>query len=176
MTDEELDELLKVKPVAADSLQKADLLNRSKQQLPRPARWPWVVAALCLFASGLLVGWFAKPPVIVQVPAEPSPIQYETVPVPIVIPPEPQPQGPTYYTAVELDKMEQAAELADPPKAAQIYQELGDYYLDQQDLYSATRCYRLVMNNLPRSELTMKPNDSWLLIDLKAIRRKEQSR
>jgi tetratricopeptide (TPR) repeat protein len=173
MTDEELEKWLTAPVEAVDPLRKVELLESSKRALPGRSRWLWGAVAVGLFLQGIAVGWVCKPTPVITIVSEPLPvIEYETVPVPILIPPEPAPPGPTYFTSAELDKMEQAAEIAPAPKAADIYRELGDYYLQQEDFVSATRCYRQHMNHLPREGLAYSSSDSWLLLELKIARKK----
>ena len=83
---------------------------------------------------------------------------------------------PLASRAVNLDKLETEAELADPPTAARLYRQIADLYLKQIDIPAATRCYRLHLNQAGPAALEAADGDSWLLLSLKSSTRQENIR
>jgi hypothetical protein len=171
MTDDELDRALTGNPSGPS--RKADVLAASIRALPRRGYdWRRVAGStLAAFLLGGAIAWVAKP-----VPAvEPERIIVKE----IVEVPAPAPESesqPIAARAVNLDKLETEAELADPPTAARLYRQIGDLYLKQTDIPAATRCYRLHLNQAGPAALEAADGDSWLLISLKSSTRQENFR
>ena len=168
MTDDELDFALTPRPQDRDPVREAELLKLTQRQLPRPNRWPLLLSLVLVFGAGVGLGWFSKPAVIEvrTLPGEPI-IEYRD-------PPPPQPPEPTEYVVFDPYQVELQAELAERPQAAELYRQLGDYYLDRDDIRSASRCYRLHLQQITPDQLAISDRDSWLLNPLKSIRRREQ--
>ena len=60
-------------------------------------------------------------------------------------------------------------------RRAELFRQAGDRYLQQAgDLKSAVRCYRQSLQGALASDLTIKPDDSWLLMALKQAKQKEK--
>jgi hypothetical protein len=104
----------------------------------------------------------AKPPgeIALQTPTAPS---HSAVPVPL----DRDPDVPA--ALVEL------IAARSPGHQALLYRNAGDRYLrDLGDLESALRCYRLALAS-PESDLSLDPEDNWILMALKQARQKEKS-
>lgn len=184
MSDEELDQALAPKPVPADGKAKAELLRASQNRLPRAAPWPRTGLALLALTVGFTLGWYVKPPTVevqvTQPEAGPEPVVGQTPPAPS----EPAPEPPASHAeeeapelvAIDPYKLEMAAELAEPDEAARLYQRLGDYYLQQANFRAASRCYRLHLAQLPMEPFAVSDEDSWLLIEIKSLKRMERIR
>lgn len=177
MTDrpDDLDELLTPPPNLTRGSLNDDLLRRTEQRLKRD-RWlrRGVRTALVvgIFASGGLIGWFARTPVA-NTPGSPE-MAIEIVAVPVVVP---VPQSPVVDSPrlLSANQVEMQAELADDhASAANLYRQAGDVFLRDQDYANATRCYRLYLSRAGDSGLALETRDSWLLVSLKNFAYKEK--
>ena len=166
-----------------DDALKATILRETARQLRSTQRWRivWrtglrVSAALLLFASGLVSGWFLKPTETITLPA-PEPIVI-TVPAPVPVPGPALPQPEASPSAVPTEtaqQLELKAELADDRQiAAKFYRMAGDRYLnDLADYGQAARCYRLHLNAAGPEGRAVAVDDEWLLMSLKIAHRTE---
>lgn len=165
MTD---DELLGATPQAANEELRTELLARTtgRIRLARRLRLAGRVGMclLCFVAGAMAMSLWPSPEpqvahfeVVVQAPAmsEPS--------LPLV-------NAPPSPAALELA----AEQTIEKTEAARRFREAGDRYLrDAADYQSALRCYRYFLDGAKPEDLTVSPNDSWLLTSLKRARAQE---
>jgi hypothetical protein len=65
--------------------------------------------------------------------------------------------------------------LADAARRAALYRRAGDLYATEQgDLEAALRCYGRSLDGRPAEDLTIAPDDHWLLMAIKDARAKEK--
>lgn len=171
MTDDELDRLLIGSPGGPG--RKADVLAASIRALPgRGCSWSRIAeSTIAAFLLGGTIVWVVKPVPVVE-PEKIIVKEIVEVPAPAVDPAS----QPVASRAVNLDKLETEAELADPPTAARLYKQIGDLYLKQTDISAATRCYRLHLNQAGPTALEAADGDSWLLLSMKSSTRQENLR
>lgn len=90
------------------------------------------------------------------------------------------PMNPTPPVPIEMDPDAPAAlvELIaarSPAHQALLYRSAGDrYWRELGDVESALRCYRLALAS-PESDLSLDPEDNWILMALKQARQKEKN-
>lgn len=116
------------------------------------------LAAVGVFASGGVVGWFAKPtpPKVVVISREP--VTEHPAPTPPTEPAEP----------LTAERLELNAELADDPSdAARLFREAGDRFLSDRDYENAARCYRRHLAVADAEGRKASASDSWLLLTMK---------
>lgn len=175
---DDLDDLLRVPPPAADTDDLRDALRRRTQRVLRRRRYArrlgLVVALAACYLAGLATMRIWMPPAQshpqAQAPGPPAPRLPEPAPrqAPIVQPPERE---------VELSaaQLERQGELAARDRRCEWYRRAGDLYLEAHgDAQSALRCYRLALESASEKELVPAPEDNWLLISLKSDRQKEK--
>jgi hypothetical protein len=168
-----LEHLLAAPHLPADrAALRQDLLDRTRRILRRRRRLrplAWVVALAACYTGGLLtMRWVMmshpppgpRPPPAMHVP-EPAPRPL-TPPASI---PQPRP------SALALEW----AAFDHPGEQAVLYRQAGDRYLDEEnDPEGALRCYRRALDTGSGEDLTISPQDSWLLMALKEARQKEK--
>jgi len=116
------------------------------------------LAAVGVFASGGVVGWFAKPtpPKVVLISREP--VTEHPAPTPPTEPAEP----------LTAERLELNAELADDPSdAARLFREAGDRFLSDRDYENAARCYRRHLAVADAEGRKASASDSWMLLTMK---------
>jgi hypothetical protein len=171
MTD---DELLTPRPTAANEQLKADLLSRTtgRMRFGRRVRLAGRIGicAAC-FVAGLGFAFLRPAPepvtVYVQIPIFPvadapgSPAKEPPAPVHVRSPAE---------LELEAEKTLVKAE------AARRFREAGDVYLrEYADYRAALRCYRNFLDEADPADLTVTPEDTWLLTSLKRAREQESA-
>jgi hypothetical protein len=142
------------------------VLHRTTSILRR-RRWSRrasIVAGLAgCYAAGLASMYFVRAPTpaeMIIVEKAPDPTQ-----TPLLAPRE------TDVSAVSLEW--RAVESSD--KRVEFYRRAGDRYLaESNDTEAAMRCYRLMLNAASNTEMTISPDDNWLLMALKDARLKEK--
>jgi hypothetical protein len=85
--------------------------------------------------------------------------------------PDPSPSTVPPVSAIELEWQA----LDSPGPRPDLFRRAGDQYLKETgDFQSALRCYRSALDGGSETELTISPEDSWLLIELKTAKQKER--
>jgi hypothetical protein len=88
-------------------------------------------------------------------------------PPPRPVPPPPITE-PTSASALEWEAIDH------PERAAPLYRAAGDRYLTKDaDPEAAARCYGSALSAGSSEDLTIDPNDSWLMMAIKDARQKE---
>jgi hypothetical protein len=137
----------------------------------RRRRLVGLVAALAAcYVLGLVSTWLWLPqpaPPVSSAATRPE-IPPETSPEPHVADLE----GDTDVPALVLERRG-----LDAPRSLQaaLFRRAGNRYLDDGDIASALRCYRLALDLAPERELAIVADDSWLLMALKEARLKEKA-
>ncbi len=154
-----LDGLLRPVPRAADPTFRRTLLGRTRAAVRRR------VSARRLLAAAALAACFAAGVVTTALLWKPS--ATPPGPGPIV---EPDRQA----TPAPLAAVEDRA-VKEPDRRAELFREAGKRYLAEQgDLQAAVRCYGHSLDAAAPSELTIAPEDDWLLMALKHARQEER--
>jgi hypothetical protein len=160
---DDLADYLAVPPVGPDALRDAILRQTGRVLMRR--RW---CAAVIRFGSpvvaaiaGAAVVWqFAPRTVVVE--------RVVTVEPALVFPLDsPAPQLSAQRLEADADQSTARRE------AAKRYRAAGDRYAATNDFESALRCYRQALD--AGTDLTISPDDHWLLMTLKADRQKEKT-
>lgn len=172
-SDDDLAEVLGPRPGPASVELREQLLRQTVARLNR-GRWirrgGRIAAIAGVFAFGGAMGWSLHASPRPNTVPEPECV---LVAVPVVVPvavPLETPSSSSDQVAVQLpgDKIEMQAELEDDLKAAAaLYKSAGDAFLREEDYANAARCYRLFLDRAGDKALSLKPDDSWLLISLK---------
>jgi hypothetical protein len=64
----------------------------------------------------------------------------------------------------------------DPGQREKLYRQAGDLYVEEtQDYEAALRCYTQALDGSAEQDLTIAPDDTWLMMALKEARKKEHS-
>jgi hypothetical protein len=88
--------------------------------------------------------------------------------------PSPSEQGAASKAGISATALEWRA-FDSHERRRELFRQAGDRYLQQAgDLKSAVRCYRQSLQGALASDLTIKPDDSWLLMALKQAKQKEK--
>jgi hypothetical protein len=159
-----LDGLLAPPPSADTEALRQEVLARTTAVLRRRRRrrrlaWAGALAALVL-AGLLVVGVRMRPPAPPEVVVQPGP-------------PAPPAERPVPPTASALALEWQATDST--TRRAELYREAGDRYLaEEADPQSALRCYAGSLDSAG-ADLTISPDDNWLLMAIKDARQKENA-
>jgi hypothetical protein len=152
---DDLESLLTPRP-DADSAIEQTVFARTARVLARrrlARRLAYVAGLAACYAAGLLTMRLAAPPAVGGAVV--------VVPAPPVAPAPPRDSA--------LAREERAAE---DDRRAELYRQAGDQYLaDHGDVRSALRCYGRSLD--AGAELTLRPDDHWLLMAIKDARQKE---
>jgi hypothetical protein len=160
--EDPLEHLLAPPPSADAGPLRQDLLKRTTRALGNRRRLRRCAGALALAAcagAGLLTVHGVAPrgarPVVQR-----HPVERQERPAPVPAP-----------SAVALEWQA----LEGPGRPAELYRQAGDRYLDEEgDPDSAVRCYGHALDAGGARDLAIAPEDSWLLMTIKAARQKEK--
>jgi hypothetical protein len=167
---DDVDRFLATSISATDATLRSTVLNRTSRLVRRRrhVRRLGIVVALgmCFLAGMATMRWSAPPSIrerIVLVP-QPAPTPLHSTP---------KLESPTVPMASTAVAMEYQA-LDSSRNRAELYRKAGDRYLQQEgDTASAVRCYRHIVDESKVKDLTISPDDNWLLMALKEAKRKE---
>src|SRR5262245_2288454 len=116
-------------------------------------------ALVACFVAGLLTMSWLRPP---APPREPETSKVVPGPAPAPLAPEP--------AALERQAAQNAQERRD------LFRRAGDLYATEHgDLQAAVRCYGRSLDAGSASDLTISPDDHWLLMAIKDARQKEKN-
>ena len=161
--EDPLEHLLAPPPVPADAGPlRQDLLERTTRALSKRRRLRTFAGALALAAcavAGLLTMHGVAPRGVRPV-VQRRPVERQERPAP----------GPA-PSAVALEWQA----LEGPGRPAELYRQAGDRYLEEEgDPSAAVRCYGHALDAGGERDLAIAPEDSWLLMTIKAARQKEK--
>jgi len=154
-------------PSGAEEALRRRLLARTTGALRRRRRLRlavWAAALVtCYAAGGLTMYWFAPQKVqIVKVKESPA-----SAPAPQ---PSPTPPAAEPPSAIALEWKAFDADGSRPD----LYRQAGDQYARSDDPVSAVRCYGQSLDGASDKDLSISPNDDYLLMILKQARQKEK--
>ena len=142
----------------------------------RRRRWlrrgGWLTGLAACYAAGILTmrlwpGHEVHPPVAIA-PEQNDASQVHPAPPPTETKPPTPAQPPESALAMEWQALDS------PEKRPDLFRLAGDKYLEDNNLESATRCYRGALDNVPDQDLKIAVNDNWLLISLKQAKQEEK--
>ena len=172
-------------PAAPDDFFSQELRRQTTRVLRRRLRvkQAGLVAALvfCYLAGVGTAGLAALPlgraPEMAQRDAGPADAKKDLPPPPALAPPGgadaplPLEQDPNVPAVV----FERVAAAVSAEMRSRFYRRAGDRYLEDEDTFSALRCYARSLDAGSQVELLISPEDNWLLIALKKARQEEKS-
>jgi hypothetical protein len=159
-----LDGLLAAPPLPDTAALRGALLERTTRLVRRRWRLRRLALGAALAAAFALAGV-----VVVRFAVRPaqSPQEVERHPEPIR-PPVTPPDGSAL--ALEYDAFDST------DGRSELYRRAGDCYLTEEaDPQSALRCYGNALETGTEKDLTISPDDNWLLMAIKGARQKERS-
>jgi hypothetical protein len=168
---EGFEELLgRIPPVAAEDRLRHELLWQTTTLLVRRRRLKLLAyagaLAACYLAGVLSMRLWRVSPTVEQPPVAQGQTSAPQKPSTKPIEPRSLPAG-----AVEQEAR------ADREHRRQLYRLAGDRYLEENsDAVSALRCYREALQSGSDSDLTISPDDNWLLMALKKDKQEEVNR
>jgi hypothetical protein len=153
-----LDELLTPAVARIDDARRREVLVRTTRVLRRRRLAAHLTRLACLaacYVAGMLTMYDFRPE-----PAPPPPRPTAT------------PTSPSSRPASALALEWQAVD--HPEQAGPVYRAAGDRYLaEDADPGAAARCYGSALSAGPSEDLSIDPNDSWLMMAIKDARQKE---
>jgi hypothetical protein len=153
-----LDELLTPPVGQLGDVVRRDMLARTTRVLRRRRRVSQLTRLACLaacYVAGMLTVYDFRPETS---PPAPRPIAPSTSPS----------RAGTSALALEWRAIDH------PEQAGTAYRAAGDRYLaENADPGAAARCYGSALSAGPAEDLTIDPNDSWLMMAIKDARQKE---
>lgn len=175
-----IDAFLSLNVSAADAANlKQDLLLKTTKALRRRRHWQQLGLAAALaacFSAGILSGnWdrMFKALPDNQPIAQPVPPPEQGIPRSIpALPPAAKvvPRAEVPALVMEWQALDSGGQ------RTELFRQAGDRYLENDgDVESALRCYRSTMETATEEDLTISPDDNWLLMALKEARQKEKS-
>jgi hypothetical protein len=163
-----LEGMLAAPPLPANALLRQELLTRTARALRRRRRGrqlAWAAALAASYAAGLLTMRWAQKPVEVSRAPDVMLSQNQL----------PRPKG-VFPPADEPGKsaLRKEWEAVESGRAA-LFRQAGDLYLGEEgDLQAAVRCYGNALSVGAEVDLTISPQDNWLLMAIKDARQKEK--
>jgi hypothetical protein len=148
----------------------------------RRRRWlrrgSWLAGlAACYLAGILTMSMWPRPKVNPRVAIAPD---EDTAGRANTVPPTAEPTPPTHAQPPESALAAESARdlewkaLDSLKKRPDLFRLAGDMYLLENDLPSATRCYRGALEDASDQDLKISVNDNWLLMSLKQIKQEEK--
>jgi hypothetical protein len=142
----------------------------------RRRRWlrrgGWLAGlAACYLAGILTMGMWPRPEVGNQVAIAP---EENAAGQPSVPPPASEPKNPTMTQPPETSLALEWKALDSTKKQPDLFRLAGDKYLQENDIESATRCYRGALDGVSDQDLKISINDNWLLMSLKQAKQEEK--
>lgn len=152
------------------------LIQQKTLGIMRRRRWlrrgSWLAGLAACYAAGILtMSIWPKPETSQQVvivseqdeasQGAPTPAPAETK----VPSPAPTPESALAMEWQALDSTE---------KRPDLFRLAGDRYLQENDIESATRCYRGALEGVSDQDLKISVNDNWLLMSLKQAKQEEK--
>jgi hypothetical protein len=177
---EPLESFLQAPPsLAPEAKVQEGLLQQTRAMLVQPrsrASWPLAVAIAASIVVIIASIFLARQP-----PRDPTPPRNDFVERDIAPPPnngpkpkQPAPKSVAPVPANPRDLEWKAFDADNDALRARLYFQAGDLYLAQLDDYeSAVRCYGQALDYCAAADLTVNPDDNWLVMALKRDRRKE---
>jgi hypothetical protein len=180
--DEGCDPLLTPRPPAEAPALKQLILDQTtgvlrKRRVTR--RVLLGVALAACYAAGVLTPqlWPSAGPTTTDRVAELAKADKQHPLKPPASPPVPptQDEPPTEPAELPPPALERSLTLVNPEQRAALYRQAGDRYLEEaNDVESALRCYRRSLDESADADLTISPDDNWLLMAVKNARMEEK--
>jgi hypothetical protein len=142
----------------------------------RRRRWlrrgGWLAGLAACYAAGILtMRLWPRPEVGNQVAIAP---QENAVGQSSMAPPASEPRNPTMAQPPETALALEWKALDSIEKRPDLFRLAGDKYLEDNNIESATRCYRGALDNASDQDLKISVNDNWLLMSLKQAKQEEK--
>jgi hypothetical protein len=180
---EDDDPLLRPGPAATTPALKREVFDQTARVLRRrrvTRRVVWAAALAACYAAGVLTPKLrpsAAPTTTVEQVAKLQKVDKKSPLEPAPVQPAPSQADDVSTEPAELPApaLEQRVALANPQQRAQLYRQAGDRYLEEaKDVESALRCYRCSLDENADADLTISPDDNWLLMSVKNARMEEK--
>ena len=142
----------------------------------RRRRWlrrgGWLAGLAACYVAGILTMWMRPASEVNRTVAiAPNPNADTQV---NSAPPAPEPQNPTDAQPPESALALEWRALDSTKKRPDLFRLAGDMYLQDNDLESATRCYRGALEDASDQDLKISVADNWLLMSLKQAKQEEK--
>ena len=141
----------------------------------RHRRWlrrgGWLAGLAACYVAGILTMWM-KPGSEVSQPVAVAPQNTDTQTS--AAPALPEQESPSNAQAPESALALEWHALDSLKKRPDLFRLAGDKYLQDNDLESATRCYRGALEGASDQDLKISVNDNWLLMSLKQAKQEEK--
>ena len=142
----------------------------------RRRRWlrrgGWLAGLAACYAAGILTMWMRPASEVNRTVAiAPNPNARPQV---NDAPPAPEPQNPANDQPTESALALEWKALDSTKKRPDLFRLAGDMYLQDNDLESATRCYRGALEDASDQDLKISVADNWLLMSLKQAKQEEK--
>jgi hypothetical protein len=152
------------------------LIQQKTLGVLRRRRWlrrgGWLAGLAACYAAGILtIQLWPRPDVGTQVAIAP---EENTVGQPGIAPPASEPRNPTTDQPPETALALEWKALDSIEKRPDLFRLAGDKYLEDNNIESATRCYRGALDNASDQDLKISVNDNWLLMSLKQAKQEEK--
>jgi hypothetical protein len=142
----------------------------------RHRRWlrrgGWLAGLAACYLAGILTMWM-KPSSEVSQPAAVAPHQ-NTDTQTSARPATPEQESPSNAQPPESALALEWQALDSLKNRPDLFRLAGDMYLQDNDLESATRCYRGALEDASDQDLKISVNDNWLLMSLKQAKQEEK--
>ncbi len=164
-----LDGLLRPPAGESDPVLQGRLLERTTRALRRRRRLrvvAWAAALAACYAAGALTMYRFAPRKVEVVEVQGPPAR---APAPAPQPPPAPPAAPPSAVALEWQAFDADSRRPD------LYRRAGDQYLRDDDPASAVRCYGQSLDAASDKDLSISPDDDYLLMILKQARQKEKN-
>ena len=152
------------------------LIQQKTLAVIRRRRWlsrgSWLAGSAACYAAGILTMWLWLKPEAQQQVAIASDRdaagQVDSAPTPAETKPATQAQPPETALAMEWQALDS------PERRPDLFRLAGDKYLEDNNIESATRCYRGALKDASDKDLKVSVNDNWLLMSLKQAKQEEK--
>jgi len=152
------------------------LIQQKTLGVLRRRRWlrrgSWLAGLAACYAAGILTmrlwpGHEVHSPVAIA-PEQNDASQVNPAPPPTETKPPTPAQPPESALAMEWQALDSTEKRPD------LFRLAGDKYLEDNNIESATRCYRGALDNASDQDLKIFANDNWLLMSLKQAKQEEK--
>jgi hypothetical protein len=151
------------------------VIQEKTLRVMRRRRWlrrgGWLAGLAACYVAGILTMWMRPASDVNRsVTIAPNPNADTQV---NGAPPAPEPQNSANAQPESALALEWQA-LDSLKKRPDLFRLAGDKYLQDNDLESATRCYRGALEDAPDQDLKISVNDNWLFMSLKQAKQEEK--
>jgi hypothetical protein len=142
----------------------------------RRRRWlrlgSWLAGLAACYLAGVLTMWMwpgsEANQTVATAPAQSPPTQANLAPS------APEPKNPTMAQPPETALALEWKALDSMEKQPDLFRLAGDKYLQDNNIESATRCYRGALQGASDQDLKISVNDNWLFMSLKQAKQEEK--